>query len=292
MKNFVLSFCAVLILCAVAVCQEPAANQPLTNESIVDLVQAGLPEEIIVAKIQNSAAHYDLSTSGLVFLSKEKVSNNIMKAMMEAQRNANAQGATASAAPTVDNSDPNSPDSPHEAGIYLFTKTSTGPQMILLEPTVYSQGKSGGIMASALTYGIAKMKWKAVVRGAQAQVRVTDPSSSFYFYFEKTSAGLSQASYGTTSPNEFTILHFDVKGDSRETVVMSGNAFGMSSGSDDKKTVSFDFVKIRPGVYKVTPKAPLVPGEYGIIGSSQGSAFFGGAASASHVFDFGVNKGE
>jgi len=287
MKNFVWCICIVMILATVAFCQAPS-DQPLVNESIVDMVQAGLPEEIIITKIQTSPTNFDLSTTGLVFLSKEKVSNNIMKAMMGAPKNAPATVG----AQTVENSDPNSPDSPHEAGIYLYSKTSAGPQMTLLEPTVYSQGKSGGIMASALTYGIAKMKWKAVVRGAQAQVRVTDPASSFYFYFEKTNAGLSQSSYGTTTPNEFTILHFDVKGDSRETVVMSGNAFGMSSGSDDKKTISFDFVKLRPGVYKVTPKAPLVPGEYGIIGSSQGSAFFGGSASASHVFDFGVNKAE
>jgi hypothetical protein len=285
MRNLVWSFCIVMILATTAFCQAPP-DQPLVNESIVDMVQAGLPEEIIITKIQTSPNNFDLSTTGLVFLSKEKVSNNIMKAMMGAPKNAPVAGA---AAQVAESGDVNSPDAPHEAGIYLYTKTATGAQMTLLEPTVYTQGKSGGYLASAMTYGIAKMKWKAVVRGAQAQVRCTDPSATFYFYFEKTSAGLSHASYGTSTPNEFTILRFDVKGDSRETLVMTANAFGTSSGSDDKKTIAFDFVKLRPGVYKVTPKAPLTPGEYGIIGSSHGNAFAGGAATASHVFDFGVN---
>jgi hypothetical protein len=144
-------------------------------------------------------------------------------------------------------------------------------------------------MASAMTYGIAKVKWKAVVRGAKAQVRTNDPSAVFYFYFEKTSAGLSNNSFGTSTPNEFTILQFEEKSETRETVVMKMNAFGTSSGTDDKRSVAFDFVKLRPGVYKVTPKVQLAAGEYGIIGSSAGNAYAAGAATANHVFDFGVN---
>jgi hypothetical protein len=42
-----------------------------------------------------------------------------------------------------------------------------------------------------MTYGIAKVKWKAVVRNPRANVRVSDPSAVFYFYFEETNAGLS-----------------------------------------------------------------------------------------------------
>jgi hypothetical protein len=276
-----------MILMSFAVCQQPSANDVLVNQSVVDMVKAGIPGDIIISKIQTSPAAFDLSTNGLVSLGKQKVPSDIVKAMLQAQGHVQSpQGASAAA----ESADPNSPDSPHEAGIYIYSKTDSGPTMTMLEPTVYTQGKSGGVFASAMTYGIAKVKWKAVVRGAKAQARSNDPSAVFYFYFEKTSAGLSNSSYGTSTPNEFTIMRFDVKGDSRETVVMQANAFGSSSGSDEKRVTSFDFVKLRPGVYKVTPKAPLVAGEYGIIGTASGGAFAPGATSANRVFDFGINE--
>jgi hypothetical protein len=69
------------------------------------------------------------------------------------------------------------------------------------------------------------------------------------------------------------------------------NAFGTSSGTDDKATIGYTYTKLRPGVYKVIPKAPLQPGEYGFISEGGGAATAGpyGGQSASRVFDFGVN---
>ena len=285
MKNLFWTLCVVAVLTLGAVCKQAGAKEVLNNQSVVDMVHAGIPTDIIVSKIQTSPGAYDLSTNGLVSLGREKVPNDVVKAMLQAQSHVELPDAAA-----PQSTDPNSPDSPHEAGIYIYSKTDSGSKMTLLEPTVYTQGKSGGVLASGMTYGIAKVKWKAVVRGDRAQVRTNDPSAVFYFYFEKTSAGLSNSSLGTSTPNEFTILRFDVKRDSRETVVMKANAFGASSGSDDKRVTAFDFVKLRPGVYKVTPKAPLVLGEYGIIGASNGNAFAPGSVSSNRVFDFGVNE--
>jgi len=159
----------------------------------------------------------------------------------------------------------------------------------MLEPSVYSQGKSGGFLASAMTYGIAKIKMKAVLRGAHANARVSDPQPVFYFYFETKSAGLSQSSSpfgGTSTPNEYTLLKFDVKGETRETLVGSMNAFGGSGGTDDKAVTSFTYTKLRPGVYKVMLNGALQPGEYGFISASGVavvSPYGGGAATNSRV---------
>lgn len=106
---------------------------------------------------------------------------------------------------------------------------------------------------------------------------------------EYKGAGLSHASFGGTStPNEFTLLKFDVKSDSRETTVMKANAFGSSTGTDDKANINFDFEKVGPGVYKVKAKNPLSPGEYCFIGASTGGAIAPGAAQANRLFDFSV----
>jgi hypothetical protein len=180
---------------------------------------------------------------------------------------------------------PDDPAAFHEAGIYVFSADApAGSKMAMLEPSVYSQEKMGGGLAFALTYGIAKMKMKAVIRGAHSNLRLIDAQPTFYFYFEQTRAGLSNSSLafgGTSTPNEYTLLKFDIKGDTRETVTGKVGALGTSTGTDDKAYTPFTYTKLRPGVYKVVLNAPLQPGEYGFISST------GGNSSFSRVFDFG-----
>jgi hypothetical protein len=263
-----------------------APDTPVTNQTILDMAKAKLPADLIVTKIQTSQTNFDLSTEALVKLTQGGVPAEVIKAMMQKSSAATTSTAPASAPVATD---PNDPNSPHDPGIYVLYSNGRERKMVMLEPTVYSQGKSGGVFASAMTYGIAKVKWKAVVRNAHANVHLSDPQATFYFYFEEKGAGLSHASFGGTStPNEFTLLKFDVKKDSRETTVMKANAFGSSSGTDDKANIAFDFAKLRPGVYKVTAKAPLAPGEYCFLGAEGGGAFMAGAAQANRLFDFGV----
>lgn len=272
-----------------ALLQAPAP-EVVTNQTVVDMVKAKLPNDLIITKIQTSQTNFDLSTNGLVKLSQEHVPSDVIKAMMEKNSSASAPAATAeSAASAPTSTDPNDPNSPHDPGIWILASNGREKKMVMLEPTVYSQGKSGGMFASAMTYGIAKVKWKAVVRNAHANVKISDATPVFYFYFEEKEAGLSHASFGGTStPNEFTLLKFDVKKQTRETTVMKANAFGSSAGTDDKANIAFDFQKIKPGLYKVTPKAPLASGEYCFIGASIGGAYAPGAATANRLFDFGV----
>jgi len=281
MKKLVTVLCMVLVLAAAALCQ-PGAGQVLTNNSIVEMVRAGLPEEVIIAKVQTSASNFDLSTNGLVALTGQGVNGNILQAMLLAERNARPGGAPSQAAVMAQNS----PDAPHDAGIYMYVHTTLGPRMLLVEPSVYVRGKVTGSFNTAITFGIAKTNWKAVLHGEKAGVRTVDPAACFYFYFEKTRSGLSHADFGTTNPNEFTLLRLDVKKSSREVVMMSANGYTAASGLDEKKAVRFNVERVRPGVYKVTPAEPLAPGEYGFIGVP-GSPYF--MAGRSRIFDFGVD---
>lgn len=268
---------------------KPAAQQDdaLTNQSVMDMVAAKLPSDIIVTKIQTSKTNFDLSTDALVKLNQGGVPSDVVKAMIT-KGSTPAPGAASSAAAEPPG-DPNDPNVWHDPGIYVLASNGREQKLIMLEPTVYSQGKSGGVFASAMTYGIAKMKWKAVVRNPHANVKIGDPHATFYFYFEEKGAGLSHAEFGGTStPNEFTLLKFDVKSETRETTVMKANAFGASAGTDDKANIPFTFEKLKPGIYKVTTKKPLSAGEYCFLGASYGGAYAPGAAQASRLFDFGV----
>jgi hypothetical protein len=176
---------------------------------------------------------------------------------------------------------------PEEPGIYLVREADGGRQLVQLEPSVYSQAKTGGILKSAMTYGIAKIKTKAVLAVAQSKLQITDPRPVFYFYFENRNAGLSGYGNGlfgpTTSPNEFVLLKMEVKKSNREVIIGQANVLGAQSGTMDKYAQAFDYEKVSPGIYKVTPRTGLAPGEYCFAYASQIAAGF------SKVFDFGVS---
>lgn len=290
-----------LILAALLLTLSPlmmVAQTTLDNDSIIKMMKAGLSDDLIISTIGSSAGNYNTTADGIIALKTAGASDRVVAAVVTKASGGSAptQG-TAPVATGPGSTNPDDPAAPHDAGIYVWSdKAAAGSKMTMLEPSIYTQGKTGGVFASAVTYGIAKVKMKAVLRGAHANARVSDPQSVFYFYFEEQSAGLSHANSpifgGTSTPNEYTLLKFDVKGETRETIVGKMNAFGASGGTDDKAVTGFTYVKLRPGVYKVTISAVLQPGEYGFIsgsGTAAVSPYAGTAVSNSRVFDFGVN---
>jgi len=264
----------------------------LTNKEIIEMVSLGLSNDLIVDKIHaTDAKNFDTSMEGLKSLKAANVSDIVIRAMVVPHPAiaANTDSPAAQEQPAQPGRD--DPNAPHDSGIYIYAKTKDGPKMLPLEPTVYSEGKTSGVAASAFTFGIAKVKFLAVVHGPNADVKTTDPGMAFYFYFEEPGTGLTYASYeGPTSPNEFALLKFEGKTDSRETVVMTANMFGASSGTDQKSSIHFSFAKLRPGVYKVTPNSPLLPGEYCFLSSAGLGRHGPGSAGANRLFDFAVTS--
>jgi hypothetical protein len=172
-----------------------------------------------------------------------------------------------------------------EAGIYLVE----GDQYTQLEPAVFSGGKTGGMFTSALTAGIKKVQWKAVVRSPKANQRVRSQTPIFDFYFEKSGSGLSNAGamLGASSPNEFVLVKMTPNDKERQLVVGEMGAFGGSAGTRSQDTVELKIEKLQPGAYKVTPATPLEPGEYCFFYAAGASSFM--AAGAGKLFDFGVD---
>jgi hypothetical protein len=146
-----------------------------------------------------------------------------------------------------------------------------------------------------MTYGLAKIKSKAVISNPNAKLQINNPRPVFYFYFEVRNSGLSNSgnvyASSSTSPNEFVLVQMEAKKKERQLVVGEANAFGAQSGALEKYVRPFDYEKLAPGVYKVTPKTDLADGEYGFFyGGSAPIAdygYFGGAVSPK-IFDFGI----
>jgi hypothetical protein len=69
----------------------------LTNQGVIDMVEAHVPEAVIIGQIKASKTKFDLSTHGIIDLSKGEVT----EAVIEAMRKAGA-AAPAAAVPAVD----------------------------------------------------------------------------------------------------------------------------------------------------------------------------------------------
>lgn len=296
------AFDPALALQASPIAQAQATNdEALTNEDVVKLVQAGIGDSVIIAKIKNSRTKFDTSPDTLIRLKQRGVSDAVLEALAQAT-------GTIPSRPTPP-ADPNDPLSPHEPGIYLMKTERQGKRMVQLEPAAYSQVKLTGAPRVPLPVGtIGKSKWKAVLRGERARLRVSEPRPVFYFYFERAPAaagagGGSQTprepvptrgiSFSAASgPNQFTLAKFETKNGERELVIGEIGGFGtsISMGISNKDVIEFDFQKLAPGVYKVAPRADLEPGEYCFIYTSPAMGV--GASIGGQLFDFGVNPAQ
>lgn len=62
-----------------------APSEILTNEEVIRLTVAKLPDSVIVTKIKNSTCRFDISTDGLIKLKQAGVSDAVIQAMTEAK---------------------------------------------------------------------------------------------------------------------------------------------------------------------------------------------------------------
>ncbi len=174
----------------------------------------------------------------------------------------------------------------------IFVESSEGIRE--LDPSTYTQAKSGGHFLSSITYGIKSVKSKAVINGASSMTRLPRGSPTFYFCFEETETGLSYETRGATNPSEFLLVQFTVDNKKQHRWFVTGklNAWaGAQSGAPPKVLRSTSHEKITAGVYRVTPRAILVPGEYGFYyaGSAPAATYGGGGNGGKKIFTFSVS---
>ncbi|HEX3926755.1 MAG TPA: hypothetical protein VHW65_02065 [Gemmatimonadales bacterium] len=62
----------------------PKTVEILTNQTVVQMVLAKLPKDVIQAKIQSSKNNFDLTVQGLVGLQANNVPSDVVKSMMAA----------------------------------------------------------------------------------------------------------------------------------------------------------------------------------------------------------------
>jgi hypothetical protein len=259
------------------------AQQALNNDAVIKLVKAGLGDDLIVTTVSASAGSYDISADGLIALKNAGVSDKVVAAIVSkasAPVPAAAPAAAAMSAPVPP--DPDDPAAPHDPGVYLLTTSADGKQKMLF----IDRAGAGG---EKMHRGFASASMAAQIPGAHASARSVDGKPVFYMYFPSTTenGGLGGAGL-ITSPSQFSLLTLDVKKDHRETAVAKISGFGsMSMGNDSKKTSLIDTVRVRSGVYKVSPSESLKPAEYAFIASTNAAGAAGGTVV---IYDFGIDS--
>jgi hypothetical protein len=276
----------------------------MSNDDVVAMMKGGLSEALIVATIRQARRRsFLLTPEALIQLKEAGISENILTVMVDptAQVPFSAPPPSPRTAGGELRHD-DDPAAPHEAGIYVDVG-KRDPELILLEPAVFSEMRTGGMFQYWLTEGLAKAQWKAVVRNRTANQRVHRLQPAFYFYFELKGAGLSNSAgwngfiSGASSPNEFVLARMTQKRSDRELIVGEWGKFGAGSGTRGKDTVPMRIERLRAGVYRVTPAEPLaVGGEYcffhAAVGNPSlpaGAVGLGGGPPVGRLFDFGVD---
>jgi hypothetical protein len=265
-------------------------KKPLANDDVLQMVKAGFPESMITKAIDANDTNFDVSVQALMELKNGGVSQPVIDAMLSAEAKKKAPEAAAKPAKEPP-PDPNDPKSPHESGIYWLSKNGTGSRMIRLEVSSYSQSKTGGLMASGMTMGIHKVKWKAVLPGPHAALRINEATPEFWFYFDEKSQGLGQSSVRpeASRPEEFALTKMSASGKERQLVVGQASITGGSTGTRPGDTIPVNVEKVAPGIYKVTTSKALDPAEYCFVPPS-GAVGYGMAGGT--LFDFGIDKAQ
>lgn len=273
------------LVAGVALCFAGVAHaETLTNDIVVALLEAGLGEEAVIAKIETSEGDFVTDSKTLLDLRAKGVPSSVVAAMVK----------SASGTIKYDDTSPN-PGVPHTPGFYMLDDRSGTPRMRKIDPIASTQKKTGGLLGYAFTAGIASASVKAVLPGETAQTQTTNRRPTFYVFFDP--AGPAQSAVFSTgfgnaviSPNEFSLIDLMEKKDRREARVGSLNIAGAKTGVMDKDQIPFSYEQVSTYVFKVTPDVDLAPGEYGflfaLVGGS-GPGMSGGVAGA-RVFDFTV----
>ena len=220
------------------------AGQPLTNQNIIRMVQAGVPSELVLKTIRSAdSCEFSMLPGELMALGQAKVPENVIKAMAAKIINvANSVPAATSVSVATE------PDSPGPMDVGVYYNDSTGWQDV---PAEIVDFKTGGVIKHLVTFGIVK----GDVNGHVNWGKSITPQKSGLDLLVRTPEGVSIT--------EYQLLRLRTHHGSREFRTITGGVFHLAGGEarDEKRFAS---KKIAPRTYEIK-LADLKPGEYGLL---------------------------
>jgi hypothetical protein len=252
-----------------------------TNRDVIEMVNMGLSEDVIIAKIRSASAtesdalSLDTSLDGLKALKEANVPDSVIKVMINP--NPAPSIVTGTAPMTID---PNLP--PPEVGVYW----KDGTKFTLLQGQALTNTKAGGKAGSFFTDGMRNQHWDATIEGPVSKNVVKDRRPLFYIYVPDGS-----------DSSDYVLISLNKKSDHREFQIGSfGGVTGGKSGVKRDKELQFHAEHMGIRFYKITLDNDLKPGEYAFfMGTGQGNTMSGahggnrsGGSASGRIYDFSI----
>lgn len=260
---------AVLLACfAASLAPSQQLNQRMNNKDVIQLVSLGIADDIVIEKIQTAAAtDFDTSVDGLRALKAAKVSDAIIRVMLNPRSAVTTSAAPASpatgAAPTAI-----ATGIPDDVGVYISLKG----KITEVEPEIVGW-QTGGKLKSMATMGLDKGHVNGKVMSPKSSLQVANPLE----FIIKTPEG--------TSVTEYQLLRLDEHDNRREFRAMTGGVIHASGGAE-RNAVPFNPDKIATRVWRVKLDG-LQKGEYGFLPPGVNSASI---SSSGKIYSFGVTE--
>jgi hypothetical protein len=248
-----MSFCARVLLVVVAVSvlfSHASAQEVLTNQAVIEMVRAGLSEAVIIAKIRSTQTKFDLQTDALVKLKQAGITDKVLETMVSG-------GAPSTGTLPA----PPSPGVPGTAGTPVARDREviyhvTGDKYVELIPTVGEKETNIGFFT---------LKDELVLSGRRARYRIAERQPVFYSAYSITEVPLVRLKPGDDH-------------DDRNLKMFSGSVFSMRRGIRSEDKIDVVAEKDHRGLFRIVPRTPLPPGEYGFV-NPQGNK----------IYDFGID---
>lgn len=256
-----------LLLSALLACVSVQAAEPTANADIIKLLEAKMPESVVLGAIANTNARFDTSANALIRLKDKGASPAVLNAVLGAA----SGGKTAAGKPAAAATNERNPE------VVSVVIDGNESQMQYIIPQQRTAARALGFGGVA-TY--------AQLNGASAQLQIANPSPEFIVSVPKNAQ----------PQNYLTLANFAVGKGARE-VLIGGGYMSYSTGIHKdrvravKTEVLADQSRAKEGfvLVKVTPEAPLAKGEYALVlytGEIRSIGYF--AQAANSYYDFSV----
>lgn len=234
------------------------AQEVITNESVVQMLELGFDDALIIDKIYTSDVKFDASLTALGKLKKAGVSSEVLSVIMEKSKQ----------------------NTKSKTGIYFVAENGEDK---LIQPAVFS-GKNSNQVAQKLVSGFINAKQKARLPRTKSNnvIKTSTPEFTFKFNPATTEVDNLQSNQGNqagflnwwfrvaSNPNEFVLVKLKVreKQNLREVITGKSNWLSSNEGVDPKLAIGFDIEEVEGNVFKVRPTS-LEPGEYAFLYQGQ-----------------------
>ncbi len=233
-------------------------EKPFDNAEIIKLTKLDMGDAVIIAKIKSaSAVEFATSTDDLIKLKEAGVTKSVIAAMLDrSSATTTTQGSTPSGAGYAAASSA-ADVTLQAAGGATRLKPIDGDVKTIVAPFV---GMRRFVMFSELAASVRTKDRKPTVLISSGK----DPRKTFWLVI------LDQ----DDDPEDMN----------RSLDVESPGMWGgvISSAPDSDMMVDYDATEEKPGVWRLTPRNELKPGEYGV--------YVGKGENTATLYDFGVDK--